>query len=165
MHDDPFARAVERVQAAEQNERDAKRQKREEMLKSGSRTGFRIHATVFVAVNVLLIAIWALVWQLNDGTSYPWFVFVLLGWGIGLAAHYAAVRNHVHRRTTAPAQTQPAQAQPAQSQPAQAQPAEPVASAAPTTADELSRLADLRRSGALTEDEYKAAKAKHLSSS
>lgn len=155
MHDDPFARAVERVQAAEQNERDAKRRKREEMLKSGSRTGFRIHATVFVAVNVLLIAIWALVWQLNDGTSYPWFVFVLLGWGIGLAAHYAAVRNHVHRRPTAPVQ----------SQPVQAQPTEPIADAVPTTADELSRLADLRRSGALTEDEYKAAKAKHLSSS
>lgn len=46
MHDDPFARAVERVQAAEQNERDAKRQKREQMLKSGSRTGFRIPVAV-----------------------------------------------------------------------------------------------------------------------
>lgn len=150
MHDDPFARAVERVQAAEQDERNAKRRKREQMLKSGSRTGFQIHATVFVAVNVLLIAIWALVWQLNDGTSYPWFVFVLLGWGIGLAAHFAAVRNHLRREPTAPVQ---------------ARVAEVAAAAEPTTADELSRLADLRRSGALTEDEYKAAKAKHLGTS
>lgn len=147
MHDDPFARAVERVQAAEQDERNAKRQKREQMLKSGSRTGFQIHATVFVAVNVLLIAIWALVWQLNDGTSYPWFVFVLLGWGIGLAAHFAAVRNHLRRVPTAPVQARVADA---------------AVAAEPTTADELSRLADLRRSGALTEDEYKAAKSKHL---
>lgn len=153
MHDDPFARAVERVETAEKDERDAKRRKREEMLKSGSRTGFQIHATVFVAVNLLLIAIWALVWQLNDGTSYPWFIYVLLGWGIGLAAHFAAVRSHLRRRPSAPAQS--SRVEP---------PVAPPVASAPTTADELSRLADLRRSGALTEDEYKAAKAKHLGS-
>lgn len=95
MHDDPFARAVERTQAAEKAERDSKRAQRQEKLESGSRTAFGIHLSVFVAVNVLLIAIWAMVWQLNDGTSYPWFVFVLLGWGIGLAAHWAAVRSHL----------------------------------------------------------------------
>ncbi|MGB0872920.1 MAG: 2TM domain-containing protein [Solirubrobacterales bacterium] len=98
MNDDPFARAVERVQAAEQAEKDAKREKRQRQLESGSRTAFNIHATVFVAVNALIIVIWATVWQLNDGTSYPWFVFVLFGWGIGLAAHFAAVRNHLRRR-------------------------------------------------------------------
>lgn len=98
MHDDPFARAVERVEAAEQAEKDAKRKHVEKKLVSGSRTGFRIHATVFIAVNVMLIMIWATVWQLNDGPSYPWFIFVLFGWGIGLAAHYAAVRNHLRER-------------------------------------------------------------------
>lgn len=92
---DPFARAVERTEAAEQAQRDAKRRSTQARLESGSRTAFGIHATVFVAVNVLLIAIWAMVWQLSDGTSYPWFVFVLLGWGIGLAAHWAAVRSHL----------------------------------------------------------------------
>lgn len=92
---DPFARAVERTEAAEKAERHAKLRSRQEKLESGSRTAFGIHATVFVAVNVLLIAIWAMVWQLNDGTSYPWFVFVLLGWGIGLAVHWAAVCNHL----------------------------------------------------------------------
>lgn len=155
MHDDPFARAVERVQAAEQDERDAKRRKREQMIKSGSRTGFQIHATVFVAVNLLLIAIWALVWQLNDGTSYPWFIYVLLGWGVGLAAHFAAVRSHLRRGPSAPDH-----AKAVEPAPTNATHVTPV----PTTADELSRLADLRRSGALTEDEYKAAKAKHLGS-
>lgn len=92
---DPFERAVERTKVAEQSERDAKRRGTQERLESASRTGFGIHATVFIAVNVLLIAIWAMVWQLSDGTSYPWFVFVLLGWGIGLAAHWAAVRSHL----------------------------------------------------------------------
>jgi hypothetical protein len=32
------------------------------------------------------------VWQLG-GTAHPWFVYPLLGWGIGLAVHYAAVRD------------------------------------------------------------------------
>lgn len=92
---DPFERAARRTEAAERSERDANRRITQEKLESGSRTAFGIHATVFVAVNVLLIAIWAMVWQLSDGTSYPWFVFVLLGWGIGLAAHWAAVRSHL----------------------------------------------------------------------
>lgn len=97
MHDDPFARAVERVQAAEQAEEDKKRRRRKARLTDGSRKAFRIHATVFFMVNLLLITIWLTVWQLNDGTSYPWFIWVLLGWGIGLAAHYAAVRDHLSR--------------------------------------------------------------------
>ena len=27
--------------------------------------------------------------------GHPWFVWVLLGWGIGLSAHYAAVKEHL----------------------------------------------------------------------
>lgn len=95
MTDDPFARAVERAEATEQAEADAKRRRRSAMITRGNRKAFRVHATVFVMVNIFLIAIWASVWQLNDGTSYPWFVWVLLGWGIGLAAHYAAVKEHL----------------------------------------------------------------------
>jgi hypothetical protein len=97
MHDDPFARAVERVETAEEEKRAAKRARRNEKIQEGNRYAFGIHASVFIAVNVLLIAIWAMVWQLSDGTSYPWFVFVLLGWGIGLAAHWAATRKHLRR--------------------------------------------------------------------
>lgn len=97
MNDDPFARAVERVETAEQEKRDAERRRRQERLSGHARTSLDIHLTVFVAVNVLLIAIWATVWQLSDGTSFPWFVFVLLGWGVGLAAHWAAVRRTSRR--------------------------------------------------------------------
>lgn len=136
MQDDPFARAVERAHATEQAQAHAARQRRQAQWSSGNRTAFRTHATVFVSVNLLLFLIWLTTWQLLDGTSYPWFLWPLLGWGIGLAAHYAAVRNHLHERTRA-----------------QAVPA------APSKADELARLADLHRSGSLSDEEFTAAKA------
>jgi hypothetical protein len=40
----------------------------------------------------MLIAVWALQWQL-DGTDYPWFLYALAGWGVGLAIHYVVVRD------------------------------------------------------------------------
>jgi hypothetical protein len=97
MTDDPFERAVRRVEAAEEQEAAERRQWLRERWASGQRKGFRIHATVFVAVQVLIVAVWALVWA-GGGGSYPWFVYPLLGWGIGLAAHYAAVRDNFKRR-------------------------------------------------------------------
>ena len=48
--------------------------------------GFYIHATVYLLVNVLLIAI-----NLATSPHVLWFVWPLLGWGIGLAAHGLAV--------------------------------------------------------------------------
>jgi hypothetical protein len=81
---DAFERAAERAESEHRQRRSARSQRHR-------RKGFQIHATVFVAVQLLLVATWALQWQL-DGTSYPWFVYPLLGWGVGLAAHYAAVR-------------------------------------------------------------------------
>ncbi|MGI8793021.1 MAG: 2TM domain-containing protein [Acidimicrobiales bacterium] len=67
---DNFARAAFREQEARQIRR---------------RRGFLLHAFIFAAVNVMLVAIWAMV-----GGGYPWFVFPLLGWGIGLIAHGAS---------------------------------------------------------------------------
>lgn len=87
MQDDPFARAVARAEAAEQAER---RTNVSAQTRSLAARALRIHAAVFVAVNVLIIAIWLTTWQLADGTSYPWFMWPLLGWGIGLVAHWAA---------------------------------------------------------------------------
>jgi hypothetical protein len=52
------------------------------------RLGFRIHLFVYLAVQALLIVTWALTTG-TDGDAFPWFIFPLLGWGIGLAAHYA----------------------------------------------------------------------------
>jgi uncharacterized protein (DUF486 family) len=76
---DPFDRAVQ-----------------SELVK-GARTGFRIHLFVYLAVQVLLVATW---WfTSNNGEVMPWFIFPLLGWGIGVVAHYLGVRATLHGRT------------------------------------------------------------------
>jgi hypothetical protein len=55
------------------------------------RLGFRIHLAVYVAVQVLLVATW---WfTSNNGEVMPWFIFPMLGWGIGVVAHYIATRG------------------------------------------------------------------------
>lgn len=162
MHDDPFARAVERVQAAEQAEAAQKRRRRKAQLSYGSRKGLRIHATIYLSVNMMLFAIWLTTWQLNDGTSYPWFVWPLMGWGVGLAAHYAAVRDHISSpadRSTSPVSGPAIDTAPT----APTAPAAPAPPVARSTADELSRLVELHRDGGLSDEEFSAAKAKLLS--
>jgi hypothetical protein len=78
--------------AFERATRRAESQYRRQRVKRRRRAGFRIHATVFVAVQALLVAIWALQWQLG-GTAEPWFLYAMVGWGIGLAVHYAVTRS------------------------------------------------------------------------
>jgi 2TM domain len=78
---DAFERAAQRA------EEETRRQRRERSAR-GQRQSFRIHATVFVAVQASLVLIWAL-----TGGGYPWFLYALAGWGIGLAAHFAVVRD------------------------------------------------------------------------
>ncbi len=175
MNDDPFARAVQRVQAAEQAEQATKRRRRNERISSGSRSGFRIHASVYAATNLMLIMIWLATWLINGVTGYPWFIYPLLGWGIGLAAHFAAVQQHFTRRPEPPRVERPlshsdvhgsdahrADTHGAGEQglvaPAAAAPARSV----PSTTEELARLAELHRSGALSDEEFSAAKAKLL---
>ncbi len=43
---------------------------------------FKNHAVIYCAVNVLLVVIWA-----ASGGGYFWPIWVIAGWGIGLAAH------------------------------------------------------------------------------
>ena len=52
------------------------------------RGGAREHLRVFVAVQLLLIAIWAL-----SGFGYFWVIWPMLGWGIGLFAHAGCARG------------------------------------------------------------------------
>jgi uncharacterized membrane protein len=47
---------------------------------------FRTHLFVFVVVNAFLWAIWGVVFA-TTGFWFPWPVFPLFGWGIGLAMH------------------------------------------------------------------------------
>ena len=48
--------------------------------------GFRIHLAVYIGVNILLVIIWA-----ATGAGFPWFVFPLGGWGIGILFHFLGV--------------------------------------------------------------------------
>lgn len=43
---------------------------------------FYLHVAIWASTNVFLVVIWAL-----TGAGYPWFLFPLLGWSIGLVAH------------------------------------------------------------------------------
>ncbi|MEY2591399.1 MAG: hypothetical protein QOJ67_3383 [Acidimicrobiaceae bacterium] len=67
---DEFARAAFREREARQVVR---------------RRAFLVHLSVYVATNVFLFVIWALV-----GGGFPWFLIVVFGWGIGVVAHGAS---------------------------------------------------------------------------
>jgi hypothetical protein len=51
---------------------------------------FRMHLTTYLLVNGLLIATWILV-GVFVGAWFPWPIFPLIGWGIGLMFHWRAV--------------------------------------------------------------------------
>ena len=48
--------------------------------------GFFIHFAIYIGVNILLVIIWA-----ATGDGFPWFVFPLGGWGIGILFHFLGV--------------------------------------------------------------------------
>jgi hypothetical protein len=52
------------------------------------KVGFRTHLTVYLIVNTLLFFIWLFTSLFAaDGWIFPWFLFPLIGWGIGIAFH------------------------------------------------------------------------------
>ena len=51
-----------------------------------AKRAFWRHATIYVAVNLLLIAIWAI-----TSRGYFWPIWPILGWGVGLGANYRKV--------------------------------------------------------------------------
>ena len=48
------------------------------------KVGFYTHFGIYIMVNILLIAIW---YATSGPDSFPWFIFPLFGWGIGIVAH------------------------------------------------------------------------------
>ncbi|MBN2239496.1 MAG: 2TM domain-containing protein [Dehalococcoidales bacterium] len=52
-----------------------------------ARKDFFIHLSAYVVVNAMLIGIW---WFTSKG-GYPWFVWCLGGWGIGIIFHFLDV--------------------------------------------------------------------------
>ena len=51
-----------------------------------AKRGFRVHLAVYLAVNALLVLIWAM----TSAASF-WPVWPMLGWGIGVASHAVSV--------------------------------------------------------------------------
>jgi hypothetical protein len=76
MTNDPFERAA-----------------RAERTVELARTGVRIHIGVYVAVNLMLFIIWA--FTPHPSHTVPWFLYSVMGWGIGVVAHYIAVRGWI----------------------------------------------------------------------
>ena len=63
------------------------------------RAGFYIHLGIYLAVNAFLISIW---WFTGGISVFPWFIFVTVGWGIGIVAHGLGVFrgvSYVDRKT------------------------------------------------------------------
>ena len=56
------------------------RQQAKERLEK--RRDFKTHVFIYVAVNAVLVAIWA-----ATGAGFFWPIFVILGWGIGVGAN------------------------------------------------------------------------------
>ena len=52
--------------------------------RAAAKLGWYVHATVYLLVNLLLVALWV-------SSRRHWAVFPLLGWGLGLAVHGAVV--------------------------------------------------------------------------
>ena len=50
--------------------------------KVNTKIGFYIHLAVYIAVNAILIVI-----NLSTSSEYMWFIWPLLGWGIGVIFH------------------------------------------------------------------------------
>lgn len=51
-----------------------------------AKRGLWVHFIVYLAVNALLVLIWAM-----SSATYFWPVWPMLGWGIGVAAHAVSV--------------------------------------------------------------------------
>lgn len=51
-----------------------------------ARTGFLVHMLMYAIVNAGLILIWSM-----SETTYPWFIWPLFGWGVGIASHAVAL--------------------------------------------------------------------------
>jgi hypothetical protein len=69
------------VEASPKTEEELREQAVERLKK---KRDFRGHIFVYVAVNAMLVVIWAFT---SDGNDFFWPIFPILGWGIGVAAN------------------------------------------------------------------------------
>ena len=53
-----------------------------EAFRAHRRSNFFQHLATYVVINLFMVGIW---WM--AGARYPWFIWVILGWGIGVATN------------------------------------------------------------------------------
>jgi hypothetical protein len=70
-----------------------------------ARRDFHTHLLAYGAVNALLFLIW-LTTAITAGARFPWFIFPLMGWGVGVGAHAWAVYGSPSQPITDEAITQ-----------------------------------------------------------
>ena len=58
-----------------------------------ARRGLRIHACVYLAVNLGLVAAWLTELAVIDGRHPAWWLPTTIGWGVGLLVHALLVRR------------------------------------------------------------------------
>ena len=66
------------------------------MRKGQAKIGFTFHLTAYILVNTLLITI-----NLMFVPTFYWFVFPLIGWGIGVSMHYVFGVRRLEEQLTA----------------------------------------------------------------
>lgn len=84
---DPYDRVVARERAAHRERR-----------RRRARRALRIHTWIYLAVNLGLVAAWMAERLAFDGSHPAWWLPVAVGWGVGLAAHAAAVHRPWRQR-------------------------------------------------------------------
>jgi hypothetical protein len=53
--------------------------------------GFRNHLRIYLIMNAIFFLIWLIVFLFNRDAWYPWFLFPLIIWGIGIYFHGRSV--------------------------------------------------------------------------
>lgn len=74
--------------------------RRQERQVAAARVGMRWHIGGYVAGSLLMIAIWLAV-GVSAGAWYPWPIWPILGWGIGVFGHVIPVRHALRHRALA----------------------------------------------------------------
>jgi fatty acid desaturase len=67
-----------------------------------AKIGFRQHLLFYLIVNFFLFIVWLVIaLVVGGGAWFPWFVFPLAGWGIGIILHayetYGATHQYARR--------------------------------------------------------------------
>ena len=53
------------------------------------KAGFYVHFAVYLAVNAFFVVLWLV--SSGGELTFPWFIIMTAGWGIGIVAHFVAV--------------------------------------------------------------------------